>query len=221
MIQGTLCRALLDTDSTISTVSQRFAELYLADVEIQPLNKLLTIECANGQSLPYIGFVEIDLELDVPSDVALSEPLSVMMLVVPTTPYGSQVPVLLGTNVLRPLIERYKEMFGNRYTDVTRYSSSLELVFRCMNVHEKELSRHEGRISVLKCITSSPVVVHPNGSVVVSGRPVKRVPVGQCSAMVVPAERSVFSRGVEISPLLIRYDNEVQEVPVVVQETTL
>ena len=45
--------ALLDTGSCVSAMSKTFYEENLAHIEIKPLNRILKIECADGNTLPY------------------------------------------------------------------------------------------------------------------------------------------------------------------------
>ncbi|VDI19091.1 Hypothetical predicted protein [Mytilus galloprovincialis] len=63
VINGLQAAALLDTGSTVSTVSQSFHRQYLADSPIQTLNQILNIECADGQNMPYLGYISADLQL--------------------------------------------------------------------------------------------------------------------------------------------------------------
>lgn len=57
-------KALVDTVSGISTISEKFYRENLQHRELQSLYDILQIECANGESLPYLGFVEVDFESD-------------------------------------------------------------------------------------------------------------------------------------------------------------
>ena len=46
---------LLDTGSTVSTISETYYNQYLSELPLQNINTLLDIECAGGQQLPYKG----------------------------------------------------------------------------------------------------------------------------------------------------------------------
>ena len=53
-----MCSSLLDTGSNIYFNSQDFIDSNLSEITIHTLDHLLMeITCANGQSLPYKGFV--------------------------------------------------------------------------------------------------------------------------------------------------------------------
>lgn len=60
-IAGRDTNCLLDTGSQVTTVPQSFYEGHLADLTIHPLNELLEVEGANGQSVPYLGYVELTI----------------------------------------------------------------------------------------------------------------------------------------------------------------
>lgn len=60
-INDVQCAALLDTGSTVSTLSEAFYNQYLSDVELHSLEEVINIECADGQLMPYLGYVCVDL----------------------------------------------------------------------------------------------------------------------------------------------------------------
>jgi hypothetical protein len=91
--------ALLDTGSTVSTVSRHFYDEHLSSRPILPLNLIMNIECADGQPLPYDGYVEIDIEsFGVEEEECYLE--RCIFLVIPNSPYNVSVPLLIGTNIL-------------------------------------------------------------------------------------------------------------------------
>ena len=60
-IEGIQTAALLDTGSSISTVNEAFHMEKLSHLPIQPLQDFLNIECADGESLPYSGYIAADI----------------------------------------------------------------------------------------------------------------------------------------------------------------
>lgn len=60
-IDGIQVNCLLDTGSQVTTVPSSFHKAYLADHPVKPLDALLEVEGANGQSVPYLGYVELTL----------------------------------------------------------------------------------------------------------------------------------------------------------------
>ena len=113
-------KALLDTGSTVSTISESFYNEHLSDITLQPLNCIINIECANGIDLPYKGFIEVDVTfIDLHSTE--SKILACMLLVVPDNAYSRNVPLLLGTNVLSELVTQCEKDFGKTFA---RFRSS-------------------------------------------------------------------------------------------------
>ena len=64
----------------------------------------MKIECADGESLPYIGYTIVHIEMSGVASISESFPF----LVVPTTPFSEQTPCLLGTNVLKRFRDQYQ-----------------------------------------------------------------------------------------------------------------
>ena len=96
-INGYICKALLDSGSMISTISESVLGKLCPVPEVLSLKTfLLSVSVASGEKLPYSGYVEV--ELKVPFEDGKSFP--VPLLVVPTTEYHSKVPVVVGTNIL-------------------------------------------------------------------------------------------------------------------------
>lgn len=96
LIDGQVSTCLLDTGSQVTTVSQSFYENNLSKFDIHPLTELLEIEAANGQTVPYSGFIEVDITF--PKDCFGSEiTVSTFALVVPDIQSNA---LLIGTNTL-------------------------------------------------------------------------------------------------------------------------
>ena len=64
----------------------------------------MKIECADGESLPYIGYTIVHVEMSGVASISESFPF----LAVPTTPFSEQTPCLLGTNVLKRFRGQYQ-----------------------------------------------------------------------------------------------------------------
>ena len=78
----------------VSTV--QFHEEHLADLPIRSLNEII-IECADGQPLQYSGYVmvRVNLSKDMIHDHLFP------VLVVPDTDFNIQIPILLGTDIIK------------------------------------------------------------------------------------------------------------------------
>ena len=55
-------KALLDTGSTVSTLSYSFYQKHLSHRPIQDLKDIFQLRCADGNSLPYRGFIETEIK---------------------------------------------------------------------------------------------------------------------------------------------------------------
>ena len=128
MVNGRKTTALLDTGSSVSTVSKQYYDDHLHDYELQPLTDMLSIECADGGSLPYHGFITVPLEIDGLS----SEAIEAILLVVPTRDYHVSVPVLIDTNILSVLMDQIRETHGARFLQGTELTTPWYLAFRCV-----------------------------------------------------------------------------------------
>jgi transposase InsO family protein len=93
-VNGYQCRALIDTGSNITTISNALMKDHLPNVPIRQLDDLLTVHAAGGGLVNYLGYVEVDITVDNLS-------YRVLALVVPGDSYSSDVPVILGTNIIR------------------------------------------------------------------------------------------------------------------------
>lgn len=105
-ICGMKCKALIDTGSMVTTMSQSVYENMPVKPEILSLDTLqLEIKAAGGTTLPYSGYIEA--EINVP--FLQNKPMLVPVLVVPDTQCSGQVPVIIGTNIIRTC----KDMSGS------------------------------------------------------------------------------------------------------------
>ena len=73
---------LIDSGAQVSSVSSQFCE-ELA-LEIQPLGQLLELERTGSTAIPYLGFVEVNLQ--IPGIQHYNE--DVLLLVIPTMTYS-------------------------------------------------------------------------------------------------------------------------------------
>lgn len=96
-IEGREVNCLLDTGSQVTTIPKSYYEKHLYKHPIKSLENILEVEGANGQSVPYLGYVEVNLKfpkmfLGVEADVPT------LALIVPDLTNMPQI--LIGTNSL-------------------------------------------------------------------------------------------------------------------------
>ena len=81
---------LLDTGSSIPTISRAAYDQYLSSYPLEPITEILTVTCADGESLPYHGFVTVPITTG--NNAMTDEPLEAILLVVPDTEYHRKFP---------------------------------------------------------------------------------------------------------------------------------
>ena len=94
------------------TCSNSFYSSHLSHVQLQPLNNILKIECADGNLLPYNGFIEVSISAPGVPD---SSGHQCLLLVVPDTPYNKNTPILLGTNIISAFLDDCKLAKGEQF----------------------------------------------------------------------------------------------------------
>ena len=52
---------LLDTGSSISTISKAAYDQYISAYPLEPITEILTVTCADGEALPYLGFISVPI----------------------------------------------------------------------------------------------------------------------------------------------------------------
>ena len=162
-IEGIQRAALLDTGASISTVSEAFHREKLSHLPIQHLQDFLHIECDDGESLPYSGYIAAD---NTARGVGLGEKHSqpCLLLVVPDSRYNAKVPVLLGTNILEQFLDMSREKIGHRFLRAAKLHTPWYLSFRCMVLREKELARRKNRLEIVKSAENRNIIVQPNST---------------------------------------------------------
>ena len=108
---GHQVRFILDTGSELTVLPETiFRELSSGRLTLQDVTKWLKVLAANGEELPYSGYMELDLDI---LGVQLGR---VGVLVSKSSGTNSaQLTGLLGSNVLREVRAAPKERFGRGY----------------------------------------------------------------------------------------------------------
>lgn len=101
IVGGKVCSCLLDTGSQVTTIPNSFYREHLSHLSIHSLNNLLEVEGANGQEVPYIGYVETTIKFPK-SSFGKDNELPTLALIVPDM-HSSLSSVLIGTNTLDAL----------------------------------------------------------------------------------------------------------------------
>ena len=207
---GVECRALLDTGSTVSTISHGFYQQYLSHLPMEPLDSVLHIQCADGSPLPYLGYIVVELHVHGISQSRTMD--SCCFLVVNDTEYHRSVPALIGTNVLTRLMDQTRNAHGDRYLQSADMHTPWFLAFRCLSLREKELTKHQHRLALIKSAERRKITIPANSEVVIQGYMDKELPYQPVCAILQPTHASYLPSDFDISPTLISYDYKRKDV---------
>ena len=67
-------------------------------LQIKSLGQLLELEGTGGAAIPYLGFVEVNLQ--IPGIRNYNEDVHVLLLVIPTMTYSEMVLVVVGSKII-------------------------------------------------------------------------------------------------------------------------
>ena len=147
----------MDTGSVVSLVSQTFYQEHLSSISnLQPVGNILNIECADGENLPYIGYIETDITVE--EELSDSKSLPCLFLVTLDTRYSERTPIILGTNVLQELMKGCSNKHGERFLQIAPLRNPWYLSFRTLCVRDRELSRKKNRLAVVKCAATQKII---------------------------------------------------------------
>jgi hypothetical protein len=151
-LDGASVQSLLDTGSQISTICKSLYDRLAGTVSLQSLDTLEII-VGGGHTLPYLGVVTLDLIF--PMQVGDFE-LTALFLVVEDSAANAEVPMLLGTNVLRCCYEVCKQQSKEGWEQ--SIPVSWQFAFLCL-----EMANYNDQIdTVVKC--QSAILVPPMGT---------------------------------------------------------
>ena len=85
---------LIDLGAQVSSISSQFCEDLV--LKIQPLDQLLELEGIGGSAIPYLGFMEVNLQ--IPGIKNYNE--DVLLLVIPIMTYSEMVLVMGGSKII-------------------------------------------------------------------------------------------------------------------------
>lgn len=209
-VGGVLVPCLLDTGSMVSTVTESF---YLQNFEPWGLEKLhschwLQLKAANGLDIPYIGYLELDVEV-----FGKVIPKRGVLIVKDSLGTPSQVAGVLGMNVIR---ECYHDLFG-------QYGQTLfetALVQQAPNSWQQALQKcHQAQVNA-PLDSSARVRVRGGRCICVPGGTMKFIP-ATCSqqytglTVVFEPSRGGLAAGLLTSPAIVKVVRGQVYVPVI------
>ena len=155
-IEGIECESILDTGSQVTTISETFYLDNLSFLPVQPIQTLFQIEGAGGQHVPYQGYIQALISF--PSSITgVAEQVSSLVLIVPNCHFNTQIPLLIGTNVLDRLYEGGIEKHGKEFLQRPNISSDCVLLFQHVALsHQEEISANHVKLHGRHSVTIPP-----------------------------------------------------------------
>ncbi|XP_049332090.1 uncharacterized protein LOC111196705 [Astyanax mexicanus] len=171
VIDGQKYNCLLDTGSQVTTVSKSFHETHQPALSCKPIGDLLEVEAANGQPVPYSGYVELNITF--PKEfLGTAVEVPTLALVVADISEAARPTLLIGTNTLDVLYEKHFEKNQLKHQSPHH---GYKMVLKTLEMRHKQTEN----------CTVGTVRLHSNAP--------KIIPAGQCSIL----EGSVNHRGAD------------------------
>ena len=190
-IEGHLKKALLDTGSMVSTISQSAAiELGLP---LQRVTNLVTVQGVGGQALPYQGYVEATVQLGKVSTTTIPT----LFLVVSDTEYHKNVPLLLGTNFLEIVNQ---ELQSASQREVSSLAQEWKLTLSALQQHQKLYESHQP-LGFLRC--KETVTIEPKGNLSVDAT-ANLTGTARISDLVIDDDDISLPGGLVAEPIVVR-----------------
>ena len=148
-INGQKCIALIDTGSVVTTICEEFYNSMNPRPELRDMSNFdLNITGASGSSIPYIGYIEAQVSM---SDID-HDPLTVPILIVSTTRFSGQVPIIVGTNIIAA--------FRDHDNGTASVPSAWNNAFNVLSCPQSK---------TVKSTNKKPVIVRSNETVTLTG----------------------------------------------------
>lgn len=195
-IQGKQFSCLLDTGSQVTTVTKSFYDEYLHEQQIKPLYNLLEVEGANGQSVPYLGYVEVTITF--PKQFLGAEyEVPTLALVVPDSG-TSGYQILVGTNTLDVAYGMCREKSPASYHPVP---NGYRMVLKVLQLRQEQ--SHDSNIGLVRMQGRDRKLIPAGGTVVLEGvASVKEFHTERSAIMEYPSSSSLPG-GLLVKPCLI------------------
>lgn len=158
-IAGKKCTCLLDTGSQVTTIPKSYYDQHLSKQPIHSLNNLLNVEGANGQAVPYLGYVEVTITF--PKDF-VGEDMEVPTLALIVPDFPSQCNVLVGMNTLDVLYKSYSKMQNVQHIPP---KLGYRDVLKILQIRQHQFT--EGNIGLARLPGKDPKVIPAGQSLVI------------------------------------------------------
>ena len=180
MMDGVGIRCLLDTGAQVSTVTETFYREHLSGKELVDIQQFLTISAANGLAIPYLGYIETNIEVlgrtfDNVGFLVVRDPSDG-----PMVERKKRVPGVIGSNIFRiiasmisndkhldndwqDILALYEEATVNRKTSKVRVSGRQSVVIpaRSISIIEGSVARPSGNMTYQALVEEIDTTKHP------------------------------------------------------------
>lgn len=213
-INGEKVNCLLDTGSQVTTVPHSFYEHHLAEQEIKPLHDLLEVEGANGQTVPYLGYVEMTV---VFPRALLGVPIEVhtLALVVPEVKANTPSLVLIGTNTMDVMYDIYS---GSAPSSHQPAPYGYQAVIKVLELRRRQADDGHGMVRLQG---KSPQVIPAGKTVVLEGIAAAHGFQKEKAVIVEQSSSSTLPGGLIVKSCLVDFPNQHPfKLPVVVSNVS-
>lgn len=188
---------LLDSGSQLTTVPQSYYEQHLSSNEIKSLYDLLEVEGANGQTVPYLGYIEINVTF-LKEFLGIEAYVSTLALVVPNIRTDPQSQVLIGTNPLDVLYELYNKACSEMRPPI---SNGYMAVLKVLELRHKQTK--DGNLGLVTLYNRGPKLVPAGQTVVLEGFVSLTTSTAEKIVLLEHPSLSAIPGGVLVKPCLI------------------
>ena len=124
LVDGKKCKALLDSGSQVTCISNAYYNSRLGHRELKPLHDL-GVTGAGGQNVPYLGYIEVDLT-PLKVEAGIEKKVTTLALVLPDTKVNAETPLLIGTNttLLQTLLQHCRKTGGTKFIQKLQVSQA-------------------------------------------------------------------------------------------------
>lgn len=159
-LDGVQCNCIIDTGSQVTIISQSFYSRYLTHRQLFSIKEALDIEGAAGQKVPYVGYVEVDVQFPK-NTCGTDKNFHILALVSPDQSYNTEYPLLVGTNTLRPMRQACIKQAGTKFQEVLPIQANWQMAYsEC----HKLIDSQTAEAKVMRVTLSSKVPVHLKSS---------------------------------------------------------
>ena len=149
------CQCLIDTGSQVTIISESFYTEFLSHREMLPINKPLNIEGAAGQRVPYVGYVEVEIQFPKYA-CGTDKCFPILALISPDQSYNEQFSLLVGTNVLCPMIQECRKRGGAKFLERLTIQTNWAMAYtECRR--QNDLHANEAKVLRVTLSSKTPI----------------------------------------------------------------